>query len=294
MTATGTGASGSGPRPLDETLVRRLAAAALAEDVGHADITTQALVPAAARARGRIVARQACTVCGLAFAREVFRALDPDCSWREVTADGGRVEAGALIASVEGSARAILTGERTALNFLQRLSGIATLARRAVEEVEGTGATILDTRKTTPTLREIEKYAVRSGGAVNHRTGLFDAVLIKDNHVALCGGIREAMHRARQSGLPIEAIEIEVDDPAGVREALDAGACRILLDNFTPSAVAGAVREIAGRARIEVSGGLRPGSLRAYAEAGADFLSIGGLTHSATAVDLSLELDSLP
>ncbi len=287
--------------------MRELVARALAEDVGGGDLTTAATVDPALRATGRFLAREPFVVCGLPIARAVFEQLDPGVSWREEASaggaggpsgQGGGVEGsdagpGDCFASVTGPCAAILTGERTALNFLQRLSGIATIARRAVREVEGTGAVILDTRKTTPTLRAIEKYAVRVGGASNHRAGLYDAVLIKDNHVALAGGVGEAIRRALGAGHPISGIEIEVDDLDGVREALRAGARRLLLDNMTPAQVAEAVGVIAGRARIEVSGGLRAGNLRAYAEAGADFLSIGALTHSAPAVDISLEVEPL-
>lgn len=273
--------------------MRRLVAEALAEDVGAGDVTTAAVVPPDQRARGRIVARQALVVCGLPFARETFTSLDPHARFEESVPEGGAAAARATIAVVEARAASLLTGERVALNFLQALSGIATLARRAVEEVAGTGAVILDTRKTTPTLREIEKYAVRVGGAQNHRTGLYDAVLVKDNHLAIAGGITEAVRRLRSAGRDPAAIEVEVEDLAGIEEALRAGVGRVLLDNFTPQRVAEAVKVIAGRARIEVSGGLEPGRLRAYAEAGVDYLSIGRLTHSAPAVDIAMEMETL-
>jgi len=278
---------------LPSDLVARLAAEALAEDVGSGDITTSAVVPPGLLARGTFIAREEMIVCGLPLARAIFAALDPAAIWREMRTEGDAAKPGDLLAEVEGAAPAILTGERSALNFLQRLSGIATEASKAVKEVEGTGAVILDTRKTTPTLRAVEKYAVAVGGGQNHRFGLADAVLIKDNHVALAGGVAAAFERAVVAGHPADAIEIEVDTLEGVREALGAGARRLLLDNFTPTAVAEAVRTIAGRAIVEVSGGLRPGLLRAYAEAGADSLSLGSLTHSARAVDISLEVAPL-
>lgn len=279
--------------PSDER-VRMLVGAALSEDIGAGDATTDALVPPGARARGRLIAKEELVVCGLAFAREAFRALDPGTRWKETTDEGALVASGATIAEVEGSARAVLTAERTALNFLQRLSGIATSARRAVAEVSGTRAVVLDTRKTTPTLRDLEKYAVRTGGAANHRAGLSEAVLVKDNHIAICGGIAEAVRRARAAGYEPGTIEVEVDDLAGLREALGCGVGRVLLDNFSPDEAACAVSEAAGRARIEVSGGLRPGALRAFADSGAEFLSLGSLTHSARAVDISLEVEALP
>lgn len=285
---------GPAVRPaLDSSRVRHLVAAALAEDVGSGDVTTRALVPPQAMARGVFVAREGLVVCGLAFAREVFRALEPSLLWQEMARDGATAEVGATIAAVEGFAAPILTGERTALNFLQRLSGIATLTRRAVVEIAGTGATVLDTRKTTPTLRDVEKYAVAVGGGTNHRFGLDDAVLVKDNHVALCGGIREAVRRAAEAGLSPDSIEVEVDDLEGLREALECGVGWILLDNFTPEDVSRAVALAAGRARLEVSGGLQPGDLRRLALTGVDDLSVGRLTHSAAASDISLEMEPL-
>jgi nicotinate-nucleotide pyrophosphorylase (carboxylating) len=255
-------------------------------------VTTAAVVPPEAHGRGRIVAREALVVCGLPLAREVFASLDGATQFEELITEGSAAPAGASIALLEGRAAVILTGERVALNFLQALSGIATLARRAVEEVAGTGAVVLDTRKTTPTLREIEKYAVRVGGARNHRSGLHDAVLVKDNHLAIAGGVTEAVRRLRAAGHDAASIEVEVEDLPGVEEALAAGVGRLLLDNFTPARVAEAVRLIAGRAKIEVSGGLAPGRLRAFAEAGADYLSIGRLTHSAPAVDIALDMEA--
>jgi len=273
----------------DQSLVR----GALDEDLGGGrDITTEALVPPEARARGLIVAREPFVVAGLPLAREVFRQLDAGLIWTAVD-EGAEAAAGDTIASVEGAARPILTGERTALNFLQRLCGIATQARIASKEVEGTGAVVLDTRKTTPMLRAAEKHAVAIGGASNHRMGLHDAVLIKDNHVALAGGVGRAMALAREAGLRPGDIEIEVSDLREVGEALEAGAGRILLDNVTPEEAREAVRMVAGRAIVECSGGLRPGFLRPYALAGADYLSLGWLTHSARAADISMEVQPI-
>ncbi len=271
--------------------------AALLEDLGGAldparDITTIASVPAATRGSGRIVARESLIVAGTAAAREAFRQVDRSLEWSGV-GDGTALTAGATLATVTGSARAILTGERVALNFLQRLSGVATLTRRCVDEIEGTKAKILDTRKTTPGLRALEKAAVAAGGGGNHRIGLHDAVLIKDNHVALAGGIAEALRRAAAAGHPPASVIIEVADGAGALEAVAAGAGRILLDNFTAEQVADAVRSVAGRAVVECSGGLAPGRLRPFALAGPDFLSIGSLTHSARAVDIALDLVAL-
>jgi nicotinate-nucleotide pyrophosphorylase (carboxylating) len=278
---------------LDLATVRSLVDMALREDLGGGgDRTTDAIVPRSLRARGHIVAREPLILAGAFVAREVFHRLDSSLTWQSLE-DGTALVAGDELAVIEGAARPILTGERTALNFLQRLSGVATASRRAVEEVAGTGVLILDTRKTTPGLRVLEKYAVSVGGATNHRMGLHDAVLIKDNHVAAAGGVREAVRRALNAGIAPEKIEIEVDDLEGLREALDAGAGRVLLDNFTPEETAQAVTLAGGRAKIECSGGLSVGGLRPYARSGADSLSLGSLTHSVRAVDLSLELELL-
>lgn len=274
--------------------VREIVRAALVEDLADGrDITSEAVVPAGVRAVGRFVAREEMVAAGLPLAREVFLLIDPEVAW-EAVEDGSLVPAGSTLATVRGNARVILTGERTALNFLQRLCAVATLSRRAVREVEGTGTVILDTRKTTPGLRLLEKHAVAAEGAVNHRMGLHDAVLIKDNHVSLAGGVGHAIAAAAAAGIDPSSLTVEVDDLAGLEEALAAGAGRILLDNFEPPDVAVAVRRTAKRALIECSGGLKPGGLRAYAEAGADFLSLGCLTHSAPAVDISLEMERTP
>jgi len=265
---------------------------ALAEDVGSGDLTTEATVPAAARARALITQKAPGVVFGLDAAEEVFRTLDPDVVMQRLTAQGQWRESGDVL-GIEGSARALLTAERTALNFLQRLSGVATLAARCVTAVQGTGARILDTRKTTPGLRSLEKAAVAAGGATNHRAGLYDAVLIKENHAALAGGVGEAVRRARARA-PGVPIEVECRTLAEVDEALAAGAPRILLDNMTVEQLRQAVMHVHGRAELEASGGVTLQTLRAIASTGVDFVSVGALTHSAPALDLSLLLEPIP
>ena len=228
---------------------------------------------------------------GVELVQETFRQLDPGVGFELIVHEGRWRDGGAAL-EVEGLARAILTGERTALNFLQRLSGVATMAARAVRAVQGTGAVILDTRKTTPGLRELEKAAVAAGGATNHRAGLYDAILIKENHAALAGGIGEAVRRAREHD-PALALEVECRDLDEVDEALVAGAPRILLDNMTPAQLREAVAHVAGRAELEASGGAKLETLRELAETGIDFISVGALTHSAPALDFSLILEPL-
>jgi len=256
----------------------------LAEDVGAGDATTSSVVDEDSVCEARIVVKEPGVVCGLAAAAAVFETLgarlDP------LVADGDRIEAGP-VARVEGPARAVLTGERLALNLLGRLSGIATLTRRYVDAVDGTGTTILDTRKTTPGLRELEKQAVRCGGGTNHRFGLFDGVLIKDNHLRIAGSIAEAVRRARATALPVE---VECDTLDQVAEAVKAGADRILLDNMAPDELRAAVILVADRAETEASGGVSLETVRAVAETGVDFVSVGALTHSARALDVSLEV----
>jgi nicotinate-nucleotide pyrophosphorylase (carboxylating) len=256
----------------------------LAEDVGTGDVTSAAVVDAEALSEARIVVKEPGTVCGLDVAAAVFEALG--ARLEPLVADGDRVEPGP-IARVDGPARAVLTGERLALNLLGRLSGIATLTSRFVEAVDGTGVTILDTRKTTPGLRELEKYAVGCGGGTNHRLGLFDGVLIKDNHLRLAHSIGEAVARARGMGLPVE---VECDALDQVAEALEAGADRILLDNMRPDELRAAVALVDGRAELEASGGVTLETVRSVAETGVDFISVGALTHSAGALDCSLEV----
>lgn len=276
----------------DPELVRR----ALAEDIGRGDVTTEATIPAGTPASGRIVAREAGVIAGLPVAALAFQLLDPALRFEQLVHDGAQVEAGAALAALSGEARALLTAERTALNFLGRLSGIATLAARCQAAVAGTRARVVDTRKTTPGLRTLEKYAVRMGGAANHRAGLDDGVLIKDNHIAACGGIAAAVARARAHVPHLLKIEVECDTQEQVREALDAGADAILLDNMPPDRMRAAValiRERAPQTLIEASGGIGPdpAKLAAVAATGVDLISLGALTHSAPNLDVSLEFD---
>ena len=257
---------------------------ALAEDVGAGDVTTDACIPASLRAEGRFVARQAMTVAGA----ELLTLLFDDVELKKRSGD--RVAAGEEIALVRGAARVLLTRERVSLNFLQRLSGIATLAARFVAAVEGTGVRILDTRKTTPGLRVLEKMAAAAGGVVNHRMGLYDAVLIKNNHIRLAGGVRAAIEGARATGKPIE---VEVRTRGEIEDALACGAARVLLDNMTPEQAAAEVAFIARRAETEISGGITLENVRAYAEARPDFISSGAITHSAVAVDINCGIYAL-
>jgi len=267
-------------------------ARALAEDVGDGDVTTAATVPAQARARGLITQKAPGIVYGIDVAVETFRMLDPEIAVERLGAEGEWREHGPVL-RLEGSARAILTGERTALNFLQRLSGVATMAARSVRAVRGTGATILDTRKTTPGLRTLEKAAVAAGGATNHRFGLFDAILIKENHAAMAGGVGPAVGKARAYA-PDAPLEVECRTMGEVDDALAAGAPRILLDNMSVEQLRDAVRHVAGRAELEASGGVTLDTLRDIAGTGVDFVSVGALTHSAPALDLSLLLETIP
>ena len=257
----------------------------LAEDVGEGDVTAEAVVPADARLDASLLLKERGVVAGVEIAEAVFRELDDSVQFEALAHDGDIVQG--EVARVSGNARALLTGERTALNLLGRLSGIATLTRRYVDAVEGTGAVILDTRKTTPGLRALEKLAVRAGGATNHRFGLFDAVLIKDNHLRLGGGVAESVRRAKETVLPVE-VECETLDD--VRAALDAEADTILLDNMTPPELRAAVREIAGRAMTEASGGVTLDTVREIAETGVDYISVGALTHGARSLDVSMEV----
>ena len=265
---------------------------ALAEDIGPGDVTTTATVPEDARARALIYQKAPGVVFGLAVAEETFRQLDPGIRFDPEVAEGRWREQGPVL-RIEGSARAILTGERTALNFLQRLSGVATMSARCVRAIEGTGARILDTRKTTPGLRALEKAAVAAGGATNHRAGLYDAVLIKENHAALAGGVGEAVRRARAQA-PELLIEVECRNLEEVDEAIGAGAPRLLLDNMTPAQLRVAVEHVAGRAELEASGGVTLETLKEVASTGVQFISVGALTHSAPALDLNLILEPLP
>jgi len=262
---------------------------ALEEDLGRGDVTSEVIFPVEARTSGRIVAREPLVVAGVEVARAVFERVDAQSRFDAVVADGLELKQGETVAQVVGATRSLLSAERTALNFLQRLSGVATLTRKFAEAVAGTRAVICDTRKTTPGWRALDKAAVRAGGGANHRADLASGVLIKDNHVAACGSVRAAVERARKHAPHGLRIEVEVDAPEQIDEALAAGAEVILLDNFTPAAVAQAVAQIAGRAVVEVSGGVDLSTVRAYAEAGPDRISVGALTHSARAVDLALD-----
>jgi len=257
---------------------------ALAEDIGSGDITTNLCVPAEATATGRMIAREKLTLAGVDLLPLIF----PECIVALTRRSGDRVEDGGEIAVVRGPARSLLTCERTALNFVQRLSGIATLAAAYVRAVEGTRCRILDTRKTTPGLRRLDKMAAAAGGAVNHRMGLFDAVLIKNNHIIAAGGVRAALERTRNAGVPVE---IEVRTHEELDEALACGATHLLLDNLSPEEAKRWIVHIHGRATVELSGGITLETARAYAETGADFLSSGAITHSARAVDINFRIE---
>jgi nicotinate-nucleotide pyrophosphorylase (carboxylating) len=260
---------------------------ALEEDLGDGDVTSAATIPATARGRATITQKEPGVISGLEPALLAFRMLDEAVSAEQLAPEGEWREAGGVVMIVAGGARPLLAAERTALNFLGRLSGIATFAARAVAALEGTGARVLDTRKTTPGLRALEKQAVAAGGATNHRQGLYDAVLIKENHIALAGGIAAAVRAARANapGLPLE---VEVRGPREIDEALAAGAPRLLLDNMDLEQLRAAVAQVAGRAELEASGGITLETLRAVGGTGVDFVSMGALTHSASALDLSL------
>jgi nicotinate-nucleotide pyrophosphorylase (carboxylating) len=281
----------------DPTFDRELVRRALAEDVGRGDVTTEATIPAGTQARARIVARVGGVIAGLPVAALVFQSLDTAVRFEALVDDGAHVEPGTALARIEGDARAILTGERTSLNFLGRLSGVATLSARCVAAVAGTNARIVDTRKTTPGLRTLEKYAVRLGGAHNHRAGLDDGILIKDNHIAAAGGVAPAIERARAYASHLLRVEVECEDEAQVAEAVGAGAEVILLDNMPPERLRANVawiRERAPRTIIEASGGIGvdPERLAAVAATGVDLISLGALTHSAPNLDVSLEFDA--
>jgi nicotinate-nucleotide pyrophosphorylase (carboxylating) len=272
-------------------LVRR----ALEEDVGDGDITTQATVAPGTHARALITQKAPGVIYGLEAAETTFAVLDPDVRIERLVDEGQWREDGGPVVSVEGLAEALLTGERTALNFLAHLSGVATMAARAARAVQGTGARVLDTRKTTPGLRALEKQAVAAGGASNHRAGLYDAILIKENHIAAAGGIAEAVARARAAAPAAAAtLEVEVSTREEIEEALAAGAPRLLLDNMDEQQLRAAVAQVAGRAQLEASGGVTLQTLRSRAETGIEWISMGALTHSAPALDLSLILEVSP
>lgn len=279
---------------LSAETIRNVVRSALAEDIGAGDITTESAVPSNLRAEAVIVAKEPCVVAGLPLVEAVFAELDHNVAVKHLVDEGDVVENGARVCKLTGSARAILTGERAALNFLQRLSGIATLTRQFVEAVAGTNAKILDTRKTTPTLRQIEKYAVAVGGGENHRMGLFDAMMIKDNHRTILArlgpkALGDAVRVARKNH-PRAPVIIEADALEQVEEALAAGADHVLLDNMTAEELREAVKLVAGRAKTEASGGIRLANVAEIARTGVDYISVGALTHSARAVDFSLEV----
>jgi nicotinate-nucleotide pyrophosphorylase (carboxylating) len=265
----------------------------LREDIGTGDVTTNSIVPPGYTTIGFIHAKEAGVVAGLPVAGAVFRRLSPHISFQIRVREGERVQAGQLLARVEGEARAILSGERVALNLLQRMSGIATYTARLVDLIRNFKARIVDTRKTTPGLRVLEKYAVRVGGALNHRFGLYDAVLIKDNHIKVAGGITRAVELAR-AGIPhTMKVEVEVEDLAGVEEALAAGADIIMLDNMDIPTMARAVELVAGRACLEASGKINEQNIVEVARTGVDFISVGALTHSARFLDISLDVGEM-
>ncbi len=279
--------------PISREEIQRAVRAALAEDVGAGDVTTLATVPQHAVANALMVAREPLVVCGIEFAECAFSELASDVKIERVATDKKRVDAGATILNITGPTRAVLTAERVALNFVQRLSGVATMTAKFVDAIKGTNAKILDTRKTTPGWRRFEKYAVACGGGTNHRIGLFDAILIKDNHLAMLrneppNAIEAAVRRARER-FPNLPVEVEADTPEQVEQALFAGADTVLLDNMDPQQLRTAVGWIAGRAKTEASGGITLANVRAVAEAGVDFISIGAITHSARAVDIALD-----
>ncbi|MCW8835952.1 MAG: carboxylating nicotinate-nucleotide diphosphorylase [Rhodospirillales bacterium] len=275
------------PTRSDLEAASRVIKEAIAEDIGRGDITSGAVIPEDARFRGVMAARQPMVVAGMPFVVEVFSTLAPGASVEVLVADGDAVSDGAVLARIEGPARELLAAERTALNLLQHLSGIATLTRAYVDAVAGTGAVLLDTRKTIPGLRQLAKYATRMGGAQNHRMRLDDGVLIKDNHIAVCGSTAEAVSRARANGLT--DIEVECDTVDQVREAIDAGADSVLLDNMSAETLKAAVAIAAGRVKTEASGGVTLDTIRGLAETGVDFISVGRITQSASAVDIGLD-----
>lgn len=278
-------------RSLDPSVYRDLVRRAIEEDIGSGDVTSEATIPPAQLARGVFLAKSECVLAGIDVALETFHQLDPSVASTLRRLDGERCEAGEAIAEVVGRARVLLMGERTALNFLQRLSGIATRARQFVEAAGGR-TIVLDTRKTTPTLRALEKYAVVAGGATNHRMGLFDAILIKDNHIRLAGGVNAAVELARARA-PELTLEVEAQSLAQVDEAIAARADVILVDNLSFHDIRESVRRIGGRARVEVSGGVTLDRIPELAATGADFVSAGALTHSAPAVDISFEIEPI-
>lgn len=278
---------------LDDVLLRPLVEAALTEDLGRrGDVTSQATIPADIQAKLEIKARQAGVICGMDLARLSFALVDPQIEFVAQVADGEWVDAGTVLASVRGNARHLLTAERTALNFMTHLSGIATDTRKIVDSVAEYAAQITCTRKTIPGLRIVQKYAVRCGGGRNHRLGLDDAILIKDNHIAIAGDIKTAIRQAQNFAGHLIPIEVEVDTLAQLEQALDAGVSLVLLDNMSPEMLAQAVAMCKGRARTEASGGITPETVQAAAKTGVDFIAMGYLTHSTTALDIGLDFSA--
>ena len=281
----------SNPLGLSGDELRTLVKQALVEDLGQGDLTTRVTIPEGMRARGTFRSKQNLVVAGLPVAETVFQVLEPSVKWEPAVEDGTEVETGTPLAIASGSAVALLGGERVALNFLQQLSGIATFAMRLKSELAGLRAEFLDTRKTTPGLRSLQKYAVRMGGGQNHRLRLDDGILIKNNHLSLVGGISKAVENARRSRPAGFHVEVEVTSLAELEEAIGAGADGVLLDNMTPVEVHKCVERARDRVRLEVSGGIDAGNIRAYAEAGVDYVSVGALTHSAPAVDINFRIE---
>lgn len=270
--------------------LRSLVSLALDEDLGTGDITSELCVPASTTAEGEIIAKADGVLAGLAAAREVVRQVDEELRFEALAADGDELSPGAVVGRIGGRARSVLACERTALNFLQQLSGVATLTRAFVDRLQGSRARIVDTRKTVPGLRALQKAAVRAGGGANHRLGLYDAILIKDNHIAVAGGLGNAVEAAKASAGHMVKIEVEVTTPDEAELAAGMGVDVILLDNMTPDVVRESVRRISGRALTEVSGGVTLDTVADYAGQGVDIISAGALTHSAPAVDMSLEI----
>lgn len=280
------------PPPLSPLVIEAAVRAALLEDFGRSgDVTSLATIPAQAQARAAFNARKPGVLSGLDVAAAAFRLVDPAVRFSALKADGDALKPKDRVATVEGPARAILTAERVALNFMGRMSGVATLTRAYVDAVKGTRASIADTRKTTPGLRAFEKYAVRCGGGMNHRFGLDDAVLIKDNHIAVAGGVAAALRAAKRQVGHLVKIEIEVDTLAQLDQVIAEGADVVMLDNMSPANMAEGVRRVAGRMKVEASGGVSLDTVRAIAEAGVDIISIGALTHSAPVLDLGLDVE---
>jgi nicotinate-nucleotide pyrophosphorylase (carboxylating) len=271
-------------------VIEEMVLRALVEDVGSGDLTTEALVDDGETVVGMIHSKDAGVLAGLPVAERVFQILDTGVVFEGLLPEGSELEPGSKIARVRGDGRALLSGERTALNFLQHLSGVATATRRLAGLIAGTGGRLVDTRKTTPGLRVLEKYAVRVGGGHNHRTGLFDGILIKDNHIKLAGGITAAVGRARDAAPHTIRVEVEVENLAQLQEALQAGADLILLDNMTEDLLREAVKLAGGRALLEASGKINAANIRAVAETGVDLISVGAITHSAPALDISMDL----